>query len=133
MSDKQSPRWKVTVHQTLEASLYARKLHDPKAFAALCETMDLLALEYDPRYPQDRRLKVAALQWDAPGWYRVYVNPVNFRAVFRVLERREGQVIELAAMDLLEEAADARAIQLTEFNHRARVYTRISELFEKVA
>lgn len=133
MTDKQPPRWKVTVHPILESQLYAIKAHEPEAFKALCDTMDLLTQEYDPRYPKDRRLKVAALEWDAPTWHRVYVNPVNFRAVFRILERRSGQIIELAPMDLLDPAADGRAIQLVEVKHRARVYNRIAELFERVA
>lgn len=128
------PRWKVTVHQTLEGALYARKLHAPKVFAALCETMDLLALEYDPRYPRNRRLCVKSLEWDTDSrWYRVNVNPYNYRAVFRVLERRDGAIIELAAMDLLDEAADGRAIQVMDYSHRCRVYDRLEDIFGKVA
>lgn len=133
MTDKQPPRWKVTVHPNCEPTLYARKLHYPQVFKALCDTFDALALEYDPRYPKNPALRVAALQWDAPGWFRVYVMPYNYRAVFRVLERREGCIIELADMDILDEAADGRAIQIMEFRHRARVYQSIAELFEKVA
>lgn len=129
-----TPRWRVTVHQTLEGSLYARKLHDPKAFKSLCETMDLLALEYDPRFPRNRKLCVKILEWDTDSrWYRVNVDPGNWRAVFRVLERREGQIIELAALDLLDDAATARAIQVMDFAHRARVYNRLIEIFDKAA
>lgn len=134
MKDNPRSKWTITVHRMVEDKLIAQKLHHPREFEAVCQTMDLLAAEDDPRTPVNPKLKVCPLRYDAPGWYRVRVNPCNWRVVFRVLERRGGRIIEVHDADRLHLEHEGRAIQITDASHRSRAYgPRLWALWKKAS
>lgn len=122
MADEPRSKWVVTVHPLTEGKVIAQKHHYPREFEAVCTTMDMLAAEDDPRKPVNPKLNVCPLRRDAPGWYRVRVNPVNWRVVFRVLEKRGGRIIEVHDADELRQDNQGHAIQITDASHRGRAY-----------
>jgi plasmid maintenance system killer protein len=134
MKDNPRSKWTITVHRMVEGKLIAQKLHHPREFEAVCNTMDMLAAEDDPRRPRNPKLNVVPIKYDAPGWYRVRVNPVNWRVVFRILEKCGGRIIEVHDADDLHQEHQGRAIQMTDASHRSRAYgAKLKALWRKAS
>lgn len=115
--------WTVTVHALSKRELLDFKAERPGVFLAICATMMTLAAETDPRYPVVG-LDVCEIKHDAPGWFRVRVVGENVRVVFRLLERRDGKIVEVHVGEKPDPQAAERAIQIMRAAHRADVYGR---------
>jgi len=118
-----SVKWELRVHPVARAELLAIKRNDPAAFEEIEQVLNWLCEEPDPRNPTiDGRLSVCHLYRDAPGWYRIRTLRLNHRVCWRVLETRDGKVVELNSFRHIHEENDGHILQVMQAQPRASAY-----------
>ena len=115
-------QWELRIHPVAIEELREMKRCHPDQLEEVQEVLAYLQAEDDPRKPKHRRLNVCAVRWDAPGWYRVRSLRLNLRIVYRVLETRDGRVIEINNFRNVHEEAGGHIIQIMQAAERAAAY-----------
>lgn len=97
----------------------------PRIWKEIRRIMRLLAEEDDPRHPKNKELNTAKVEYDGPGWWRVYVGdpgPLWVRVVFTLIATRNGAEIEIGELEYVTEFDDPRYIEITDVVFREKAY-----------
>lgn len=103
-------QWKLMVHGSAERDLNWLKTNAPDAFNAIITEMKKMAEMDDPR----KHKHVKAIQYDAPGWYRVALYTHHIRVVFRLIQEVNGSIVEIQEI----QGDGDKAIQITRAGFR---------------
>lgn len=118
-------KWQILVKKEAEPDLGLFIEKHPVIWREIRQVMALLALEDDPRHPQNTELNVVMVEHDAPGWWRVYVGkpgPLWVRVIFRLIGTRKDKQIEIEQRDKVDEFDEPKAIQITDVCFRKDAY-----------
>lgn len=118
-------KWRVEYTKGAGADLGRFIEQYPLIWEEIKRIISLLAKEDDPRHPQDTELNVVMIEYDAPGWWRVYIGkpgPQWVRLIFTLLGSRNTDKIEIGQRDLVDEFEDPKIIQITDVSFRKDAY-----------
>lgn len=109
--------WDVVVHDGAVPELRSFKKRDQRMFKVIVDELTKLASMPDPR----KSTKVAHLDFDAPGWYRLKItHPYHVRVIFRLLD---SHMIEIKKYGEISDEEEKNYIQVTRVAKRdSRTY-----------
>jgi hypothetical protein len=118
-------KWKIvyTREAGLDLGFFIEK--HPRIWEEIRRIIKLLSEEDDPRHPKNSELNVAQIEYDAPGWWRIYVgNPGPFwvRVVFTLIGTRSGEEVEIELRERADEFEAPYIIEITDVVFRENAY-----------